>query len=126
MRPAVLNENTTLRFLAHWEKAKGSTRIIRLQEGESWVKTGRGPKALEVETPMATAAVQGIEFNLKVHADGQTILTVVGGVVEFGPAFNSWSVRPSTVSYAVRGQRCTKPEPTDVKPVIAWTGAILK
>jgi hypothetical protein len=121
-----LNENTTLRFLSRWEKAKDITPILRLQEGEIWVKTGRGPQALEVETPVATAAVQGTEFNIKVQADGQTILTVIEGIVEFGTALNSWPIRPSTVSYAAQDKRCTKPEPTDVKPVIAWTGAILK
>jgi ferric-dicitrate binding protein FerR (iron transport regulator) len=121
-----MNENSVFRVLARWEKAKGITPIIRLQQGEIWVKTGTGPKPLEVETPVATAAVRETEFNIKVLDDGQTILTVVQGVVEFGTAFGTCPIRPSTVSYGVRGKRCTKPEPTDVKPTVAWTAGIVK
>jgi ferric-dicitrate binding protein FerR (iron transport regulator) len=121
-----LNENSVLRVLGRWEKAKGITRIIRLHQGEIWVKTGAGPKALEVETPVATAAVRETEFNIKVFDDGQTILTVIQGVVEFGTAFGTCPIRASTISHGVRGKRCTKPEPTDVKPALAWTADIVK
>jgi ferric-dicitrate binding protein FerR (iron transport regulator) len=121
-----LNENTTFKLLSRWEKAKGITRIIRLKQGEIWVKTGEGPKALEVETPVATAAVRETEFNMKVQEDGQSTLTVINGIVEFGTPFGSCPIRTSTVSTGVRGKRCTKPAPTDVKPAISWTEAILK
>src|SRR5262249_48802195 len=47
-----LNANTTLKLFYRWEKARGITRILRLQQGEIWVKTGTGPKPLEVETPV--------------------------------------------------------------------------
>jgi hypothetical protein len=121
-----LNEHSSLKILSRWEKAKGITRIMRLQHGEIWVKTGTGPKLLEVETPVATAAVRETEFNIKVLEDGQTILTVIQGVVEFGTAFGTCPIRAATVSYGVRGKRCTKPEPTDVKPAVTWAEAILK
>ena len=115
-----LNENTTLKLLYRWEKARGITQILRLQQGEIWVKTGPGPKQLEVETPVATAAVRGTEFNIKVQDDGQTTLTVIQGTVEFGTAFGTCPIRTSTVSYGVRGKRCTKPEQVDVQPARAW------
>jgi hypothetical protein len=121
-----LNENTIVKILDRWEKDKGTTRIFRLQEGELWAKTGAGPKPLEVETPVATAAIRETEFNIKVLEDGQTILTVIEGIVEFGTAFGTCPIRPSTMSYGVRGKRCTKPEPTDAKPVTAWTSSLLK
>jgi ferric-dicitrate binding protein FerR (iron transport regulator) len=121
-----LNENTSFKILSRWEKAKGSTRIIRLKQGEIWVKTGEGPKPFEVETPVATAAVRETEFNMKVQEDGQSVLTVIQGIVEFGTAFGTCPIRTSTVSFGVRGKRCTKPAPTDVKPAIAWTSAVLQ
>ena len=121
-----LNENTTFKILSRWEKAKGITRIVRLKQGEVWVKTGEGPKQLEVETPVATAAVRETEFNMKVQEDGQSTLTVIQGVVEFGTPFGTCPVRTSTISYGVQGKRCTKPAPTDVNPAIAWTQAILQ
>ena len=121
-----LNENTTFKLLSRWEKAKGITRIIRLKQGEIWVKTGEGPKPLEVETPVATAAVKETEFDIKVQEDGESTLTVIHGVVEFGNAFGTWPIRTGSFSSSVRGERCTKPAPTDVKRAVAWTEAILK
>ena len=121
-----LNEHTTFKILSRWEKEKPATRIIRLKQGEVWVKTGEGPKAFEVETPVATAAVRETEFNLKVQEGGQSVLTVINGIVEFGTAFGTCPIKPSTISYGVRGKKCTKPAPTDVKPATAWTNAVLQ
>jgi ferric-dicitrate binding protein FerR (iron transport regulator) len=120
-----LNENTSLRILSRWEKTKGTTRILRVKEGEVWVKTtGDGPKAFEVETPVATAALRETEFNIKVHPDGQSVLTVIQGLVEFGTPFGSCPIKAATVSYGVRGKRCTKPEAVDTKSVAAWSRAV--
>lgn len=121
-----LNENTALKLVSRWEKARGFTRIVRVKEGEVWVKTGEGPKALEVETPVATAIVKETEFNMKVHADGQSVLTVIQGVVEFGTAFGTCPIRTATVSYGVRGKRCTRPEATDVNAVLGWSRSVLR
>ena len=121
-----LNAHTSLKLLYRWEKAHGITQILRLQQGEVWVKTGAGPTQLEVETPVATAAVRGTEFTIKVQDDGQTTLTVIEGTVEFGTAFGTCPIKTSTMSYGVRGKRCTKPAPTDVKPALAWLQALGK
>ena len=120
-----LNENTTFKIFSRWDKAKGITPIIRLKQGEIWVKTGERPKPLEVETPVAVAAVREAEFNIKISGDGQSILTGIQGIVELATAFGTCSVPPSTVSYGVRGQRCTRPAPADVTPVIGWTQTLL-
>jgi len=119
-----LNENTSFKILSRWEKDKPVTRILRLKHGEVWAKTGEGPKALEVETPVATASVRETEFNLKVQADGQSVLTVIQGIVEFGTPFGTCPIRPSTISYGVRGKKCTKPAPTDVAPATSWVRAV--
>jgi hypothetical protein len=121
-----VNERTTLTLHSRWEKARGITRIIRLSVGEVRVKTGEGPKQLEVETPVATAVVRETEFNMRVEPDGQSILTVIHGVVEFGTAFGTCPIRTSTVSYGVRGKRCTRPAPIDVAPVLTWSRNLVK
>jgi hypothetical protein len=121
-----LNEKTTATLHTRWEKARGTTQILRLSVGEVWVKTGEGPKQLEVETPVATAVVRETEFNLKVEPDGQSVLTVVQGVVEFGTAFGTCPIRTNTVSTGVRGKRCTRPAPIDVAPVLSWSRDLLK
>ena len=121
-----LNEKTTATLHTRWEKARGTTQILRLSVGEVWVKTGEGPKQLEVETPVATAVVRETEFNMKVEPDGQSVLTVVQGVVEFGTPFGTCPIRANTVSYGVRGKRCTRPAPIDVAPVLNWSRDLVK
>lgn len=122
-----LNENTQLKLLSRWEKAKPLTRIVRVREGEIWVKTTtEGPKAFEVETPVATAIVKETEFDMKVQPNGESTLTVIQGVVEFGTAFGTCPIRTSTVSYGVRGKRCTRPEPVDTAGVLRWSRQVLQ
>jgi len=121
-----LNENTTMKMLSRWEKAKGSTPILRMNQGEVWLKTERGPKPVEVETPVAVAATQDAELNLKVLADGQSVLTTINGLVEFGTAFGTCPIRTGSISYGNRGARCTKPEATDAKATTSWIKVVGK
>jgi ferric-dicitrate binding protein FerR (iron transport regulator) len=121
-----LNENTTMKMLARWEKTKGSTPILRMNRGEVWLKTERGPKPVEVETPVAVAATQDAELNLKVLPDGQSVLTTINGLVEFGTAFGTCPIRTGSISYGNRGARCTKPEATDPKAATSWMKVVGK
>lgn len=121
-----LNENTTMRVLSRWERNKASTPILRMSQGEVWLKVDKAPKPVEVETPVAVAATQDAELNLKVLADGQSILTTITGLVEFGTAFGTCPIRTSSISYGNRGARCTKPEATDAKAAAAWTKGVVK
>ena len=119
-----LNENTNFKLLSRWEKDMPVVRILRLKQGEVWAKTNGGPKRFEVETPVATAAVKETEFNLKVQDDGQSILTVIEGVVSFGTPFGTCPIRTDTISYGVRGKKCTKPAAADAKAAKSWTEAL--
>ncbi len=114
-----MNEETTFRVQVRRERAKGITRIFKLLIGEMWIKTAE-PVPIEVETPVATAAIKGTEFNLRVQPDGKSILTVIEGLVEFGTPFGTCPIRTATVSYGERGKKCTKPAPTDPTPAVAW------
>lgn len=119
-----LNEDTSFKLLSRWEKDKPTVRIIRLKQGEVWAKTAGGPKRFEVETPVATASVKETEFNLKVQEDGQSILTVIEGIVQFGTPFGTCPIKTETISYGVRGKKCTKPAATDAKASKSWTEAV--
>ena len=122
-----LNESTSFKILSRWKKGNPLVRIVRLKEGEIWVRTGEGgPKAFEVETPVATAAVKETEFDLKVQPDGQSVLTVITGIVEFGTPFGTCPIKPSTISYGNPGKKCTKPVPTDAAAAKAWTSGLLQ
>lgn len=119
-----LNEDTDSLILSRWEASKGFTRILRLSNGEMWVKTMGGSKPLEIETPVATAAVKQTEFDIKVQPNGQTTLTVVEGIVEFGTAFGTCPIRTSTISYGNWGEKCTEPASAEVNSHVAWTNGI--
>ena len=121
-----INEQTTFLIRSRQDPASGLTRILRLLIGELWIKTSAGPRPLEVETPVASAAIRGTEFNMKVLPNGESLLTVVDGLVEFGTPFGSCPIRAGTQSVGERGKRCTRPAPTNVQPAIAWTEQILK
>jgi hypothetical protein len=120
---------TRARLLSRWEKDKGDTRILRLEIGTLWIKTGSNARPLEVETPVASAApiIEAggkIEFMIATLDDGNSMLSVIDGVVPFGTAFGTCPIKPSTVSYAVQGKKCTKPEALDTKRPTAWTAKL--
>jgi len=126
-----LNVKTRARLLSRWEKGKDDTRILRLDKGALWVKTAAGAKPLEVETPVANANATAqpepggaTEFVIETLDDGNSMLNVISGVVPFGTAFGTCPIKPSSVSFAVQGKKCTKPEALDAKRAAAWTAAL--
>jgi ferric-dicitrate binding protein FerR (iron transport regulator) len=120
-----MNEDTTFVIRSRTERAKGITRIFKMIGGEMWMKT-QGPKAIEVETPVATAAIKGTEFNLQVTADGKILLTVIEGLVEFGTPFGTCPIPASNQSVGERGKRCTRPARiADPALVTSWTSGVV-
>ena len=119
-----MNEETIFLVQARREKGKGVIRIFKLLVGEMWLKTAE-PVPIEVETPVATAAIKGTEFNIRVQPDGKSTLTVIEGLVEFGTPFGTCPIRTSTVSFGERGKRCTKPAPIDPSQAIAWIADVV-
>jgi hypothetical protein len=120
-----MNEETTFLVQARREKARGVTRIFKLLVGEMWVKTTE-PVSIEIETPVATAAIKGTEFNIQVRPDGKSTLTVIEGLVEFGTPFGTCPIRTSTVSFGERGKKCTKPAEIDPSPAISWIADLVQ
>jgi ferric-dicitrate binding protein FerR (iron transport regulator) len=121
-----LNEQTTLVIRSRQHRDTGITRILKVLLGEIWIKTSGGPRPLEVETPVANAAIRSTEFNLKVFPDGRSVLTVVDGVVEFGTAFGTCPIPAGATSVGERGKRCTRPAQVNVKPATAWVEEVLQ
>ena len=120
-----MNEDTTFVIRSRTERAKGVTRIFKMIGGEMWMKT-QGPKAIEVETPVATAAIKGTEFNLQVTTDGKILLTVIEGLVEFGTPFGTCPIPASSQSVGERGKRCTRPARiADPAVVTSWTSGVV-
>jgi hypothetical protein len=119
-----MNEETTFVIRSRTERARGATRIFKMLGGEMWMKT-QGPKPIEVETPVATAAIKGTEFNLQVLPDGKTVLTVIEGLVEFGTPFGTCPIPASSQSFGERGKRCTRPARVDPTSVTSWISGVV-
>lgn len=124
-----LDYQTRAIILSRWEKGKDDTRILRLGKGALWVKTSANSQPIEVETPVASAAPNVVsggeaEFVMETLDGGDSMLSVIEGVVPFGTAFGTCPIKPSTVSYAVQGKKCTKPEALDTKRATAWTASL--
>jgi hypothetical protein len=118
-----------VRLLSRWEKGKGETHILRMASGTLWVRTGSRAQALEVETPVASAAPQiesggAVEFMMTTLAGGPSLLSVIEGVVPFGTAFGTCPIKPGTISHAVPGKKCTKPVALDSRRATGWMAAV--
>ncbi len=122
--PVALNEKTAVKILSRWDKTAGTTRILRVSQGEIWARAGDGARQLEVETPAAVAAARDAEFDVKVGEDGQSALTVIQGSAELGTPFGACAVRGGTASTGARGATCTAPQPANVSATAAWKQAV--
>lgn len=121
-----VNEDTEFLIISRWEKDKPLTRILRLKKGELLVKITEGPKPFEVETPVASARVKQTEFDIKVQENGETTLRVIEGIVEFGTPFGTCPIRTATISYGVRGKKCTKPKEENHQTALLWAKDLVK
>jgi FecR protein len=128
-----LNERTTLRLLSRWTEKQGDTRIIRLETGEVWLKTGRrgprmftGARGTEVEVSVGTAAVQDGEVSVRLGDDGRAVVGTVQGNADLLTPFGTCAVGASKRSFATRGKPCSAPEAADVASSIGWTATLLK
>ena len=73
-----LNEKTRLRI----KDAEQETRL-QLDIGRAWTQTKTLPNGLYMETPSATAAIRGTDWDIEVDANGKTQITVLSGEVDF-------------------------------------------
>ncbi len=73
-----LAEKTLLRI----KDTTGETRL-RIDVGRAWSQSKTLPHRLYMETPSATAAVRGTDWELEVAPDGRSVITVLSGEVEF-------------------------------------------
>lgn len=76
-----VNQKTTLIIKETAKDKKGIT--LGLKSGEVWSRSKAIPDDLKIETPSATAAIRGTDWNLTVDEKGSSYLTVLNGFVEF-------------------------------------------
>ena len=121
-----VNGGTEVMVLSRWEKFRPLTKSFRVKKGELLVKIAEGPKPLEVETPVASARVKQNGIRYQGKEDGETTLRVMEGVVEFGTAFGTCPIQTGTISFGVRGKKCTKPKEEDHHAALDWAKELTK
>ncbi|OJX36424.1 MAG: TonB-dependent receptor [Burkholderiales bacterium 68-12] len=119
-----LHQNTVLQVKALAAPGQ-STTTLRLEAGRAWTQTRRPPGSpLQIETPAATAAIRGTDWDLRVEPDGRTLLTVLSGTVEFGNAQGQVRVGPNEAALAAVGQAPVKLLLAQPRDRVQWVNAL--
>jgi hypothetical protein len=113
-----LNGDSVVQILSRWEKARGVTRVLRVQRGTVWARIGDERRALEFETPVGVLAARVAEVIVRLVSDNETVATVVAGQ-ELAP--EPLRLRAATTSFGHRSRRPILPAATDVATVVSWS-----
>ena len=120
-----LNRSTVVKVLTRWEKSKGTTRILRLQRGEVWARSLKGPALLEVETPVGVLSANAAEVSVNLVSDNEAVATVVQGTANLSTSMSSCPIRAGTMSRGYRGKACSTAAGTGVSSATAWSYPLL-
>lgn len=119
-----LHQNTVLQVKGVATPAQPVTTLL-LNAGRAWTQTRRADGSrLNLETPAATAAIRGTDWDLAVEDDGRTLLTVLSGTVEFGNAQGQVSVGPNEAALAEVGKAPVKLVLSQPRDRIQWVNAL--
>lgn len=119
-----LHQNTVLQVKAVATPAQPMTTLM-LSAGRAWTQTRRPDGSrLTLETPAATAAIRGTDWDIEVAGDGRTLITVLSGTVEFGNVQGQVSVSANEAAYADVGQAPVKMVLTQPRDRIQWVNAM--
>lgn len=119
-----LHQNTVLQVKAIASAGQPLT-TLRLDSGRAWTQTRRpAGSPLQMETPAATAAIRGTDWDIRVEPDGRTLLTVLSGTVEFGNAQGRIAVGANEAAYAEVGQAPVKLVLGQPRDRVQWVNAL--
>ena len=97
--------------------------VLRLEQGRSWSQTNRTPSNLYLETPSATAAVRGTDWEVEVFEDGRSLVTVLSGEVLFSNDQGSVTVGRNEQAQAIPGQAPVKLLIANPRSRVQWVTA---
>lgn len=122
-----LNQNSMLQIKE--VSLAGAPTKLEMTQGRAWTQSKR--KAVSVtrdpvvtiQTPSATAAIRGTDWELVVDKAGVSTLTVLSGEVEFYNDQGRLSVRPNEQARAEPGKAPTKLLLTNARERVQWVTA---
>lgn len=87
-----VNKRTSLVIKEVSRPGAKKSSVLGLELGEIWSRARALPEGINIETPSATAAIRGTDWDLAVDEKGTSYLTVLNGVVELYNAYGSITV----------------------------------
>ncbi|AVO41202.1 tetratricopeptide repeat protein [Simplicispira suum] len=119
-----LHQNTVLQVKTIATAGQPVT-TLRLDAGRAWTQTRRPTgSSLQMETPAATAAIRGTDWDIRVEPDGRTLLTVLSGTVDFGNEQGRIAVGANEAAYAEVGKAPIKLVLGQPRDRVQWVNAL--
>ena len=116
-----LNQNSLLQIK---ESAAGVPTRLELKGGRAWMNTKGRDANVVIETPNATAAIRGTQWELEVDPAGKTLLAVFSGTVEFSNPHGSVLVGRNEAALAEAGKAPVKIALTNPQDRVQWVNAL--
>ncbi|HEV8131947.1 MAG TPA: TonB-dependent receptor [Acidobacteriota bacterium] len=101
--------------------ARADQSILNLSSGEAWLRSRKTPASMRVTTPAVTAAIRGTEFDLRVAGDGESVVTVLEGSVDYRNDQGFVFVNSGEQGRARPGQAPTKTVILNPRDAVQWT-----
>lgn len=118
-----LNQNSQLQIKQVQDPQKNIDTTVRLNRGRSWTQSKQISNRLTMETPSATAAIRGTDWEMEVDKNGKSTLTVLSGEVEFYNDQGRLMVRKNEQASAEVGKAPVKLIITHPRDRVQWVGA---
>lgn len=117
-----LNQNSLLQIKE--TAVTGAPTRLELRGGRAWMNTKGRDANVTIETPNATAAIRGTEWELEVDPAGKTLLAVFSGTVEFSNPLGSVSVGRNEAALAEAGKPPVKVALVNPRDRVQWVNAL--
>ena len=93
---------------------------LNLQSGAAYLFSREKPSTIQFQTPVASGAIRGTEFNLSVADGGLTVLTLLDGAVDLKNADGSLTLKGGEQATATQNGAPTKTAVIDAMSTIQW------
>jgi Flp pilus assembly protein TadD len=117
-----LNQNSLVQIKE--TSASGAPTRLELRGGRAWMNTKGRDANVVIETPNATAAIRGTEWELEVDPAGRTLLAVLSGTVDFSNEHGRVSVGRNEAAIAEKGKAPVKVALTQPRDRVQWVNAM--
>lgn len=119
-----LNQNSVLQ-IKELSQGKDSSTRVNLSSGRAWSQTKRAPgSSLYFDTPAATAAIRGTDWEIEVDPNGATLMTVLSGTVEFYNDLGSLTLNPNEAALAEPGKAPVRLVLSNPRDRIQWVNSL--